>query len=544
MERPAKKIVAALLALQLLLSCCSCAGGTAATQSTASTQPSEALETTVPVPTTQEPTAPETTEPIPETTVPETTVPETTVPDTTEPETTVPETTEPETVPETTVSLTPEEEKEDLYARLTQEYDLPIVSIYTQDSAEILSRTEYVSCSVDVINCGEEYRMDAVSAGIRVRGNSSAYYGDVDKIRENKAPYRIKFEEKQNMLGLNDGAKCKSWVLLKSDWDLIRNDIALRMGRAIMDGHGYCSDSTFVHLYVNGEFFGVYLLCEQSQVNKNRVDIYEPAADETTSKIGYLLELDNYATAEPDNHYFSMDYAQGELTDGAGVTRVPKKVHYSIKSEVTDKSQVTFIKKYLNNLYEVLYNACVNDRYQALSTNGKIIDSDFTSAQEVAESLLDLESVVNMYILYEIVCDHDCGEGSFYMCIDFTEEDPRLQFTCPWDFDWCYDITPDSGYFAAAFCSEEFAEKYEDRSNPWFILLMQEDWFVEMVQEKWARLRTSGALEDCLNDEKAFLSQYKSELAITGEDSAPCARAVLKWIRNRIEWLDTQWLED
>lgn len=454
------------------------------------------------------------------------------------------QTTAPETEPEATEPriAPPMADKLASYEQMTQDCGIPIVSVYTQDRAEVLSRTEYVTCVVDVFNCDDEFLLEEAAAGIRVRGNSSAYYGDENKIRAEKAPYRIKFEQKTNMLGLNDGAECKSWVLLKADWDLVRNDLAFRMGRAIMDGHGFCSDSTFVHLYVNGEFFGIYLLCEQSQVNENRVDIHEPEAEETGTDVGYYLELDNYATVEPDNHYFTLNYANGTLTDIQGVTRALVGAEYSIKSEVTDDAQVKFISRYMNSVYSALYEACVNGKYYAVYPNGSLAGTTFTSSYQVADRLLDLESVVNMYILYEIVCDHDCGEGSFYMCIDFTEESPKLQFTSPWDFNWAYDIEPDGGYFAAAFCTEEFAKEFGDRSNPWFILLMKEQWFVDMVREKWTALRSSGALDACLAAEEAYLTEYEAELSVMDPDSVSYARDRLEWVRARFAWLDSQWL--
>ena len=158
---------------------------------------------------------------------------------------------------------------------------------------------------MDVFNCDEKLEINEASAGIKVRGNSSAYYGDVSQILANKVPYRIKFDKKTNMLGLNNGAECKSWVLLKSDWDLIRNDIAFRFGRTIMGDSNFCSDGQLVHLYVNEKFQGVYELCEQCQINPNRVDISEPAEGYTDTDIGYYLELDNYATSDEDNHYIS-----------------------------------------------------------------------------------------------------------------------------------------------------------------------------------------------------------------------------------------------
>ena len=204
--------------------------------------------------------------------------------------------------------------KKAFQTKASQNVKLPIINV-TTNNEDIVSREEYVSCVVDVFNCEKSQIIDEASAGIKVRGNSSAYYGDVEEILKNQVPYRIKFDSKTNMLGLNNGAKCKSWVLLKSDWDLIRNDIALRLGRAIIGDNAFCSDARFVHLYVNDEFKGIYLLCEQSQVNSKRVDITEPEKGYTGVDIGYYLEIDNYAWSEPDNHFFIVDYGGYEIKD-------------------------------------------------------------------------------------------------------------------------------------------------------------------------------------------------------------------------------------
>ena len=455
---------------------------------------------------------------------------------------------EPTPAPETTPTpiAPPSEEKQAFYDTLLADRDIPIISIYTRDRAEVLSLEDYVDCVVDVINCESAYAMEEVPAGIRVRGNSSAYYGDVEKIREFKAPYRIKFEEKQSMLGLNDGAECKSWVLLKTDHHLIANDIALRMGRAILGDHAYCSDSIFVHVFINEEFHGVYLLCEQNQVNENRVDITEPEEDYRGTDIGYYMEIDNYVWNEPDSIYFTHTYADGSITDIEGVTRSFAPAEYSLKNDVTDDAQPEFIGRYMNNLFTALYEACVNDTYWALDENGELIPSDYTSSYEVADALLDLESVVNMYILHEIVHSYDCGEGSFYMCIDFSPESQckKLQFTSPWDFNWAYEGEPTEQYYAGAFCSQEFMESAGDRSNPWFVLLMTEDWFVDMVSEKWTALHNAGALEACLATEEEYLLTYEQDMLYAQEDALENAYALLEWVRTRVAWLDEEWVKE
>ena len=143
-------------------------------------------------------------------------------------------------------------------------------------------------------------------------------------------------------------------------------------------------------------------------------------------------------------------YTCGTVTNIEGVTRSFIPAIHSIKSEVTTDDQTTFISSYLDNLFAVLYEACENENYLTLNQDGLITESTFTSSFEVADSLLDLESVVNMYILYEIAHDYDVGRGSFYMCIDFSPKSQceSLQFTSPRDFNWTYANEAAGQYYA------------------------------------------------------------------------------------------------
>ncbi len=86
----------------------------------------------------------------------------------------------------------------------------PCIYITTEEKRSILSKDEYVASVIDVFNCDAEYELSA-AAGVKVRGNSTADQSEDEK------PYRIKFEKKQGMLGLNGGQKLKRWVLLRSN---------------------------------------------------------------------------------------------------------------------------------------------------------------------------------------------------------------------------------------------------------------------------------------------------------------------------------------
>lgn len=433
-------------------------------------------------------------------------------------------------------------EKESFKKKIRSESKIPVISVTTAPDDMIASREKYTSCVVDVFNCDEKLEINEASAGIKVRGNSSAYYGDVSQILANKVPYRIKFDKKTNMLGLNNGAECKSWVLLKSDWDLIRNDIAFRFGRTIMGDSNFCSDGQLVHLYVNEEFQGVYELCEQCQINPNRVDISEPEEGYTDTDIGYYLELDNYATSDDYNHYISMDYENATVTDINGETRQFVPAEYSIKNDLYSQNQIDFIDKYLNNLFKIVYEACENGKYYKFDENYDLVDSDVTTAEEAVSNVMDIDSVRDMYILYEIVHDYDCGEGSFYMCVDFSKDSKfsKLKFTSPWDFNWAYNDSTEK-YYAGAFTDKNFVAKNGDRSNPWFIILCKQDWFMATVKEKWTEMSQEKLLQGCIKTEREYLKEYDADLR-KGEEWGPdSAEDLFNWIENRIYWLNSQW---
>lgn len=433
-------------------------------------------------------------------------------------------------------------EKESFKKKIRSESKIPVISVTTAPDDMIASREKYTSCVVDVFNCDEKLEINEASAGIKVRGNSSAYYGDVSQILANKVPYRIKFDKKTNMLGLNNGAECKSWVLLKSDWDLIRNDIAFRFGRTIMGDSNFCSDGQLVHLYVNEEFQGVYELCEQCQINPNRVDISEPAEGYTDTDIGYYLELDNYATSDEDNHYISMDYENATVTDINGETRQFVPAEYSIKNDLYSQNQIDFIDKYLNNLFKIVYEACENGKYYKFDENYDLVDSDVTTAEEAVSNVMDIDSVRDMYILYEIVHDYDCGEGSFYMCVDLSKDSkcPKLKFTSPWDFNWAYNDSTEK-YYAGAFTDKNFVAKKGDRSNPWFIILCKQDWFMATVKEKWTEMSQEKLLQGCIKTEREYLKEYDADLRKGEEWDPDSAEDLFNWIENRIYWLNSQW---
>ena len=443
---------------------------------------------------------------------------------------------------------------------LESETSIPTVCIYTEEGKEVVSREDYVNCEVYTINCDKAYKLVAEPAGIRVRGNSTAYGGNVAMIRANQVPYKIKFETKTSMFGLNDDAECKKWVLVKAESSLLKTDIAFTLGRAILHEGNYCSDGILVHVYLNGKFKGIYELCEQNQVNKNRVNITKTRENYKGTDVGYLLEIDNYG----ESPCFRVNYENATVTDLEGKTKKFKGVYYSIKSDVYSDEQKAFIKKYLTNVFKIVYEACEHEKYYVFDEDYNLVKAKKKFLKQTDENgepldpayitinnVMNLESVADLYLVYEIVKDRDVGEGSFYMYADFGKEslDSRLTFTCPWDFEWAYDGST-SELYASVFNTDAFASVYEERSNPWFILLMKQDWFKSIVGDRWQELRTpqkgkkTDVITDCLNYEKEILEKYPEDLVKSSRNSIKYANNLLEWVKKRIQFLDGWLLDD
>lgn len=422
-------------------------------------------------------------------------------------------------------------ELETLYKSISDKKDFPAINITTLDGERIRSGDKYVESVVDVFNCGDEYVLSA-EAGVKVRGNSTADQGD-------EKPYRIKFKKKQNMLGLHGGSEYKSWVLLRSMWNLAPDYMGFSLARAIFEGKYYSSDCAYVNLYLNGKSAGVYLLCEHNQAAEGRVEVVEPTGSERPDRIGYLLELDNYPD-EKDHPFFSVVHGTENFTDITGESRTFVEKCYSIRSDTTTGAQRDFIAEYIDSVFKILLAAAdgrllmLNESYELVSAEGV-----YSDPKETVEAVIDTGSLANMLILEELVQDYDVGEGSFYMAVDFSEHSiyPRLTFLAPWDFNWGYTEDPSGGYYACAF---QKPANGNDRSNAWFITAMKQEWFGDVVKEKWRSLRERKALIGVTKAVKAHTATLANDL----EDEAwrtDHAAEICSYVNQRIRWLDKQW---
>lgn len=345
-----------------------------------------------------------------------------------------------------------------LYAVFEDEFDsyLPVMRISTKN-VPINSKETYVDARITLSNVSEEHELSTVKAGIRLRGNSTMGYA--------KKPYRLKFDEKQSLLG---EPAHKSWVLLADylDASLMKNYSALYFAGQL-NGMEFTPCAHHVELYLNGKYQGVYLLCDQVQEQKNtRVPI--EIKDLGQTQVPFLIEKNYRAERESETEYdwFSLgDY------------------QYTIK--------------YPENLTQQQYDYIV-DTYTRAET--AVIEHDW----EYLLEHVDLNSLYDFYIVNELFFNRDAMWTSCFMYQSLTG---KLKFGPVWDFDWSLN-TPWINSPTVSTDTSTFAEPYftdfkdEEQGWCWLMALLEDDTRRSEFSERWKLART--ALEDTLEEIRAY----------------------------------------
>lgn len=161
--------------------------------------------------------------------------------------------------------------------------ELPVMYIDSDRNYESFEykTEEYAETTMNLVSTDyETEQLYSDEAGIRLRGNSTAGL--------EKKPFKLKLDTKSDLLGMG---KNKHWVLQANAIDTtnMRNKLLLDFSGDI--GAPTYMQSQNVAMIYNGEYMGVYQLCEQVRIGDERVEIYnwEDAAEEVADV--FLKEL-------------------------------------------------------------------------------------------------------------------------------------------------------------------------------------------------------------------------------------------------------------
>ncbi len=439
--------------------------------------------------------------------------------------------------------------------------EMPRLDIVTDGGRAIDSKDYYVHASVSLSGCHENYAFTDVGANLRVRGNSTAVAP--------KKPYRLKFDVKQEMLGLAGGRAFKNWCLMADYYDgsMLRTYGTFKFAETLMNRTYFSSDCIHVEVYINGKYQGVYLLCEQTQIHKYRINIPETVDGDTSVEQGYLMIGQGGRTDEPGT---VVVYPGITVRDRTGKTMTFDAMNFALSGGDYTAEQKEYVSKYVSGVFKVVAHAVYDHEYYSLTRAGSLVrkrgfDWAVTEEEKQIETIsavFNIESAVSMCILDEIVKNLDAM--TFNMYVDLSPEgDGILTLAAPWDFDFSmanthYATTHSySGFYATNLSVSEGM-----RTNLWYVMLGSIDWFEEMVKEKWREsyVGLQTVVADMVSVNYAFDAAFDRDFERWGlpihrslihhhdqndlrtfTDHEYAGNFVTDWLTMRLWWLNTQW---
>jgi len=403
---------------------------------------------------------------------------------------------------------------------------------------------------------------------IKLRGNSTRYL--------NKRPYKIKLEKKSDLFGMG---KNKHWVLLANDIDhaLVRNKITLDFASAI--GMKFASESELVSVFLNGNYQGVYQLCEHIRVDEERVDIYDWedyfTADEWTEDMDMKKAEFEEAANTPQTGGFLLEadfYAFSESKLAKVVTNFRQPFYFNTPEELPEDSELlAYTRNYIQSFEyalhseDYIYNSD-DPHYSAFSVQYEGEENGwFTIYNEVDyknpafdgyhySRLFDLDSLVQNFMVCELTMNWDSMKNSVFLYKDI--EGPAYMGPV-WDYDWAYGninmyhidtyITDDWHTTNNYFTREQFYQ-----SQQWNRYLIKDPYFLMKVYEKYKAVRRN-ELKDFLASLEYYQEYLKFDGALNdkrwnyggrnGEKYAKATDSLQRFIKERVAWLDEQFVD-
>lgn len=339
----------------------------------------------------------------------------------------------------------------------------------------------------------------------------------------NKKSYNIKFEDKVDLMGMEEG---KKWSLLGNPFDKSLLRIVVGFDFAAGLGLPYTSQARLCKLWLNGVYKGIYVAIEPVDAKKGRVDI-------DTKTGAFIVERNN--TREED-----------------GVTYI--KTNAGIRYEMSDPdtpnaAQTAAALEILNH---------VEQEVQSL---------DHTRYEKV----IDVSSFVDFYIFEELIKDIDFARFStryFY-------SEGLLYAGPPWDLDLSQGNI--SGVYGEVIYKKYYnRDGYGDGSGDsangfwaqkdYYQWLCKDPYFMDLVKARWAEvsvlahnLYEENALGTARIDE--YLAAYQKDLESNytsdgshwplswplgileyhepAKDYPGNVELYRDWLRRRVTWLDT-----
>jgi hypothetical protein len=344
-------------------------------------------------------------------------------------------------------------------------------------------------------------------------------------------------KKKVDILGMG---KDNNWALLAPylDRSMIRDLLAFEFSRPWME---YTPEGRFCELYLDGIYYGVYILTEVVSKGKNRVNLDDPgeSGDELTG--GYIMEVDRTDEVTYTSKYHPMSKE--------GVYYNYYYINFQYKSPEYEEMTPNQVN-YINGQIDLMEDALASPNYR--------------DPVKGYRKYLDMMNFVDYQIAMELGHNVDGYRlsGKFFKRRD--SEDPRFKMVL-WDMNFAYgNADYYGGWRTDTWMYQNNNVLYQNRDPHmvpfWWYKLNTDPDYIAALKDRWALYRRTVLLEDRMIAIVDSLANVVTSHGAVQRNSQAWPRwgiyewpiyhvaqnyndeiSWLKmWLTNRIAWMDGQ----
>ena len=317
---------------------------------------------------------------------------------------------------------------------------------------------------------------------VRIRGNTSAYLP--------KKPYKVKLQKKADLLLRDDDNKYKDkdWLLLKDGDITINNMIGFMVNELV--GLQWTPSYKYVELIMNGDYRGIYMLCESVKRNTDcRIDV---------DKDGLIAEYDAY--------WWNEDVY--------------------LDSSIMNLFKYTFKYPEDGDMTEEILDAIKTSLYEMESS---IVGGDYAKHW-------DVNSLVKWVLAQDILGNSDGWGSNIYFTKYSLSDESKYKMANLWDFDMIMNTL----------------DRFSSSHTKWiYEYLTSDEDFMKLYKEKWVT-EGRGICEGAIKSLQTFKeSQVASDLEVAREQDAKRwdveytalssdIENSIKWFESRLQWMNSK----
>ena len=332
---------------------------------------------------------------------------------------------------------------------------------------------------------GEIAYRSAGTDEMRGRGNSTW--------SKDKKPYNLYLHESVDLLGM--GAST-DWVLLANAFDEsnLRNRVICEFAQRVSPYAQFAPDTAYTDVYLNGEYAGLYLLSEKTQIAENRLDI------------------------APDSMLFSW-----VLTDR-------NDTHFALTPSIC--VEIESPKK------------CTNDRLYALQTK-LLAWQDALENGGDWQSFVDTDSFARKYLIEECFLNYDIINSQYF----YLEPGGKLTAGPCWDYDLTLGISWRNTWSTPNTLS---VQNRQDAYETWYSLLWKQDMFRTRVRTLF-RTEFLPLLEELAGSgiereaqriaPSSAMNALRWKGLFGGKTAAEAVRETAQFLTRRVAFLRSVWVD-